>query len=119
MRCYIGFERTLKQTKINKFLLIILLLVAYAASGQATFSTANTAQDLADQITGPGITITNPVISSGVATQTGTFSNGVVGAGLQLDSGIILTTGTVAESFSTNSAGGILGLELQERRILL
>ena len=44
MRCNIGFGGTLTQTKINTFVLIILLLVAYAASGQATFSTANTAK---------------------------------------------------------------------------
>lgn len=81
-------------------------MISYA-QGQATFSSGSTATDLATQITGPGITITSPSIVNGAGTQVGIYSNGIAGAGLQLDSGIILTTGDVTESFSTNSETGI------------
>lgn len=87
-------------------LLFLLFMISYTY-GQATFSSGNTAAELATQITGPGITITSPVIVNGAGTQVGIYSDGIANAGLQLDSGIILTTGTVTESFSTNSATGI------------
>ncbi len=74
---------------------------------QATFTSGSTASDMAVQITGPGVTISNPLIVNGASTQVGTYSNGIAGAGLQLDSGIILTTGTVTESFSINNDTGI------------
>ncbi len=39
--------------------------------------------------------------------QMGTFTNGIGGSGLEIDDGIILTTGTVSEAFTTNSSGNI------------
>lgn len=92
---------------IKRILTLFLLLTISFTYGQATFTSGNTAAELATQITGPGITINNPQIINGTGTQVGIYSSGVAGANLQLDSGIILTTGTVAESFSTNSATGI------------
>ncbi len=39
--------------------------------------------------------------------QMGTFTNGIVGSGLEIEEGIIITTGTVDEVFSDNSSDGI------------
>jgi len=39
-----------------------------------------------------------------VVNQVGTFTNGISGAGLSIDEGIVLTTGTVAETFTDNNA---------------
>ncbi len=63
-----------------------------------------TAAELAAQIQGVGISITNPKIIHGANTQVGLYSNGS-GANLEIDEGIILTGSTVAESFTTNSSG--------------
>jgi len=63
-----------------------------------------TAAELASQIEGVGITITNPKIIHGAGTQVGIYNNGA-GANLEVDEGIILTGSTVAESFTTNSSG--------------
>lgn len=93
--------------RTQTILLAFLCCLISSTYGQATFSSGSSATDLATQITGPGITITNPQIVSGSGTQVGIYSNGVAGANLQLDSGIILTTGDVAESFTTNNNAGI------------
>lgn len=94
------------KNKKTLYLYFILFFISFKLFSQATFSSGSSAADLATQISGPGITITNPTIS-GASSQRGTFSNGVAGANLQLDSGIILTTSTVTESFSTNSSTSI------------
>ncbi|NVK53778.1 MAG: T9SS type A sorting domain-containing protein [Flavobacteriaceae bacterium] len=86
---------------------VTVLVFSFTSYGQATFNDNRTTTQIATQLQGPGITISNLVLTSGLATQIGTFSNGKIGANLQIDSGIIMTTGTVVESFSTNSAGGI------------
>ena len=62
-----------------------------------------TALDLANQIQGTGLTITNPQIRSYNPTQFGTFTDGNATNGLEIDKGIILTTMDVKESFTSNS----------------
>lgn len=79
----------------------LLQIVGYAA---ATFTSGVTAAQLASQIQGNGITISNPVLRVGKASQAGTFTNGVAGAKLEIDQGILLTTMDVLEAFSTNSS---------------
>ncbi|WP_297442990.1 choice-of-anchor L domain-containing protein [Sulfurimonas sp.] len=93
---------------ISFFTFFIFTPVLFAATNCVNTSTANckydvTATELASQIQGIGITITNPKITFGEATQVGTFSNGVGGAKLEIDEGIILTAMSVQESFTTNS----------------
>lgn len=70
----------------------------------ATYTSGVTAAQLAAQIQGPGITITNPQLKRGKASQAGIFSNGIAGARLEVDEGILLTTMSVAEAFTTNSS---------------
>ncbi len=94
---------------IKYFLFSFMILLAKHADGATyTYASGVTATDnvsattLAKAIEGTGITITNPVIKHGAPTQYGIFSNGNA-AGLEIDSGIILTGMNVQESFTTNS----------------
>ncbi len=90
--------------RLKHSLFLLIFSISSFCFGQATFTSGSTAAQLATQMTGPGITITNPTITTGITTQRGTFSNGVVGANLQLDAGIVLTTGSITNSFSTNTS---------------
>ena len=79
-----------------------------ATTCTAADSTANckydvTAAELAAQIQGIGITITNPRITHGSGKQVGIYTNGT-GANLEIDEGVILTGMNVQESFTTNSS---------------
>ena len=79
-----------------------------AANAQATIDDPNAnATQLMNRIDGPGITVSNPDIPAVNGSDTpesyGLFSNGIIGAGLEIDRGIVLTTGTVAEALSSNN----------------
>ncbi|HZF69811.1 choice-of-anchor L domain-containing protein [Sulfuricurvum sp.] len=80
------------------------MIFTISVEAAATYTSGATAAQLASQIQGPGITITNPKLSVGKASQAGTFSNGIAGAGLEVDQGIILTTMDVATAFKANSS---------------
>jgi len=82
---------------------ILSLFFVAPSFGQATFTSGSSATELATQMAGPGITISNPTITTGVSTQAGIFSNGIAGANLQLDTGIALTSGNITNTFSTNT----------------
>jgi len=87
----------------------IFILVTQSLFPAATYDSSVTAAQLAAQIEGRGITITNPVLtmgnSNGPMSQVATFSNGINGANLQIDEGILLTASTADEAFSTNDSG--------------
>ncbi|HFQ61611.1 MAG TPA: hypothetical protein ENK39_04840 [Epsilonproteobacteria bacterium] len=88
------------------FIFISLSTTLYAA---ATYNRNVTANDLATQIQGKGITISNAVITRGRIgggnSQVATFSKGISGANLQIDEGILLTASTADEAFTTNNSG--------------
>lgn len=86
-----------------RFFLTIIFINTYLFA-VATYTSGSTAAQLATAIKGEGLTITNPVLRRGSAAQAGTFSNGIAGANLQVNEGIILTTMSVAESFTTNNS---------------
>ncbi|MFZ2752754.1 MAG: choice-of-anchor L domain-containing protein, partial [Lysobacteraceae bacterium] len=80
-------------------------LVPQHAQAQATFASGSNDATLLSNLQGSGITLTNATMEAGDrVSQIGIFSNGIAGAGLQVDHGVILATGSVAESFSTNDA---------------
>ena len=93
------------------FKIFILLSVTVNIAFSTTYSYPSgviakdnvTAQQLANAIQGTGITISNPVITHGSGKQVGIFSNGYK-AGLEINSGIILTGMNVQESFTTNNS---------------
>lgn len=82
-------------------LVMMFTLSSWAA---ATAVSGVNAVQLAAAVQGPGITISNPVLRTGKSSQAGTFSNGITGAHLEIDEGIILTGMSVAESVTTNSS---------------
>ncbi|MEM1149433.1 MAG: choice-of-anchor L domain-containing protein, partial [Pseudomonadota bacterium] len=66
------------------------------------------ATQLMNRLDGDGVTLSNPNIPAANASTTadsyGLFSNGILGAGLEIDSGIVMSTGTVTEALSSNSS---------------
>lgn len=83
-------------------------IIAFPAVGQATIddATANATQ-LANRVSGSGVTVTGATIPAGnpsdAANMYGLFSNGIAGAGLAIDSGILLTTGTTTDALGPNN----------------
>jgi len=77
------------------------------AIAQATIddSTASPTQ-MANRLEGSGVTITNPAFAAGNGSSRnnmyGLFSNGMAGANLSIDNGIVLTTGTVVDALGPN-----------------
>ncbi len=84
------------------FFLAVLFCQIQFSQAQVTHTTVSTATQLATQITGGGVTISNPVLTKGLFSQVGLFSNGIAGASLQIDDGIILTTGLANSILITN-----------------
>ena len=82
---------------------VLLLLAAVPAFALTTKSVAGgvTADDVAATVTGPGATITNVRIT-GSTRAVGTFAEG----GLGINSGIILSTGDIADAVGPNDATG-------------
>ena len=74
-------------------LLSSLLLVVISANAQLQLTPNLTAQQMAQRITGQGVTITNPVLQCPTGAY-GAFNNGQT-TNLGIDSGIVLTTGTL------------------------
>lgn len=101
----LSFRATIRNP-LARLLAVFGAIMLFAVSGWSLANSVSgaTAAQLAAAIQGPGITITNPVLKRGSAQQAGTFSNGIAGAKLEIDSGIILTGMSVAESFTTNSS---------------
>jgi len=69
-----------------------------------SYNSGATPTEMASQISGPGVTISNPMLLVGQSAQVGTFSNASQAIGTEIDDGVILTTGSVTESFTSNDA---------------
>ncbi|PHS05663.1 MAG: hypothetical protein COA88_11860, partial [Kordia sp.] len=93
----------MKTNYIGMLLFLSVLVTHFSGYTQATFVQGSNANQLATQLTSPGFTITNPVITNGGNRQRGTFFNGIAGAGLTMDTGILLTTGRVNRSINNQS----------------
>ncbi|MBE7647971.1 choice-of-anchor L domain-containing protein, partial [Tenacibaculum finnmarkense] len=97
----------MKKYFLKNILFFVLLLIGIKNTyAQATFLDNQTAAQLATQLQASGVLITNEKITHGVGNRVGVFSNGKAGAGLELDSGIALTTSTIVNAFSTNRSNG-------------
>lgn len=89
---------------------VILAFLAFFTSNAfalASYTDSSSAVALANKIQGNGIKITNPKITKGANQQRGIFTKGISGANLEIDEGIILTTGSVKGTFKPNSGPGI------------
>lgn len=87
---------------------VSVLTMAAAAHGQATIDNGSaSAAQIGARLQGPGVTITNADIPaanlSDGPNMYGLFSNGIGGAGLQIDRGAALSTGSIASMFSANT----------------
>ncbi|WP_062054422.1 choice-of-anchor L domain-containing protein, partial [Aquimarina longa] len=96
---------TLLKSYRNKLLFFVIYLFYHGISYSQATVTNNSADanDLRNQILGIGVSVSNQQILYGANDQFGTFENGVTGANLQLESGIILTTGNVTTAFTSNN----------------
>ncbi|WP_185783334.1 choice-of-anchor L domain-containing protein, partial [Croceivirga lutea] len=84
-------------------LTLLFLCCGVLVYGQATFTAGSSNTDLLNQLDGPGVTLSNPTLEAGDrATQIGIFSNGVTGGNFQIDAGVALTTGSMAQAFGPN-----------------
>ncbi|WP_043707178.1 choice-of-anchor L domain-containing protein, partial [Tenacibaculum ovolyticum] len=91
------------KNKLSLLLILFLFIKINATFSQATYSTNPTAAAIATELQSSGIIISNPVITSGVGTQLGIFSNGIAGAALEVDSGIAFSTASIATTFNNNN----------------
>jgi hypothetical protein len=76
-----------------------------ATNGDLTLSTDATAQELAQQLVPPWVTVTN-VSYTGATEARGTFAGGN-GCGLPLESGVILATGYIADAVGPNNESDV------------
>lgn len=84
-------------------LVLLSFLCAAPAKAQINVTAGQTALQLAQKLTGPGITIVNPVLSC-PSNANGVFK--VVTSNLGIDSGILLTTGRAATTGTSYGANG-------------
>jgi len=99
---------------LSIFIWLLLVFYSNEVFSQATYVESVTATQLATQLSSNGgFTITNPTITnpSTDPKQLGTFANGT-NAGLTVDEGILLTTGSVSHSLD-NYAGTASDLKMQ------
>ncbi|WP_157812224.1 DUF11 domain-containing protein [Polaribacter sp. ALD11] len=73
-----------------------------STQAQATFTANATALNLKNALQADGVTITNPIITKGEPGQLGVFSNGKLGASLEVENGVAFTTSSITNAFSTN-----------------
>ena len=88
-------------------LVFFAFMIGGKSYAQATFTSGSTANQMINAFGGQGVTLSNATITTGAGTQFGVFSNAVAGANFEIDSSVLLTTSTVAESFTTNNNGAI------------
>ncbi|MBL8001371.1 MAG: choice-of-anchor L domain-containing protein [Flavobacteriales bacterium] len=92
------FQNTLRRSLTGS-----LIASALMASAQLTVSPQADLQQLAANITGPGVTISNPTITCH-AQGFGVFS--YTGTSLGADEGVVLTTGRITDAPGPNNNGG-------------
>jgi subtilisin-like proprotein convertase family protein len=80
------------------------MLTCMASYGQLSVTTGYTAQQLGNNLAGANITIINPSITAADPNQYGLFN--FIGTGLGLSSGVILSTGDVADAVGPNIDNG-------------
>jgi gliding motility-associated-like protein len=89
------------------YLVLILLIISNLSKAQITVNGSQTANALAQMLTGPGVIVTNPVLSCPQNAEGKFF---VTTSNLGLDSGIILTSGqaqTIGTNIGCNFTSGV------------
>src|SRR5690554_1225357 len=91
---------------------VFLLLFAYSPESlaQATINPGGTPNDtrIVERLTGTGLDITNPMLEQGNRnTQIATFTNGIAGAGLGFDDGVLFSTGNAVDDLTTRNVRAV------------
>jgi len=107
LNCLIDNNEALSKnfTKRRKYWIVLglIMLLSQVLNAQATYTVGVSDEQLLNQLTGPGVLLSNASLQAGERTgQLGLFSNGVVGANLAIEQGIVLSTGSVTDALSTN-----------------
>lgn len=87
----------------NSLVLLLFITISSFAFNQLTVQNGSTAQQLGENMAGSNITITNASLS-GTPVQSGTFNFN--GTGLGVNSGVILSTGSIFDAPGPNSSTG-------------
>jgi PEP-CTERM motif len=98
--------------KIARYTFAAALLAAAGSANAALITTAsNNGTNLVNALVGSGVSVSNIFYSGATATASGTFTGGsTIGAGgLGFDTGVLLTTGTVACAPGPNNAPNCSG----------
>ncbi|UXX79707.1 choice-of-anchor L domain-containing protein [Reichenbachiella carrageenanivorans] len=109
---YENHSKNIKKAFMAKWSFCLFLLYAglrLNVMAQATIDNGSAgASALMGRIEGTGVTLANGTFPNpgDAGAQYGTFSDGINGAGLSVDSGIILSTGSVTTALSSNDAAG-------------
>lgn len=93
----------MKATHISWIFTLFCCLSFTSAYSQLTVTTGATATQYAQEIVGPGVTVSNVTYSSNNSHQIGAFSNGA-STNIGIDNGVILSTGDVADASGTASS---------------
>ena len=101
-------KEVIKMKKLLVFLCVLLLMAFSAPAFAMTITAMDTAENLAQTLVGPGITISN-VTYIGATGVSGYFTGGTA-AGIGIESGIVLTSGYASNLNGTsNTSDGITG----------
>jgi uncharacterized repeat protein (TIGR01451 family) len=87
------------------FFCLLLLCARFSPAITTTNLTSVTPQQLAQQLAGPGVTVSN-VTFTGANVAGGTFSGGLAD-GLGIESGVMLSSGDIANGVGPNDSDGI------------
>jgi subtilisin-like proprotein convertase family protein len=88
-------------------LILFLLICVNFTYGQLSVQNNQTAQQLADNLAGPNVTVFNATLYDTLNFQTGSFN--YTGNDLGLNAGIILSSGDISDAIGPNSQSGTTG----------
>ncbi|GGG54873.1 hypothetical protein GCM10011414_25900 [Croceivirga lutea] len=101
----LGSQKHVFQSVFRIGLLGIFFCGSINIHAQATFSSGSTNADILTELQTTGLSLSNATLETGDrGSQVGVFSNGNAGANLEIDNGVVLSTGGVSQAFRTNSA---------------
>ncbi len=91
--------------KSKLVLLVLMILISSVSFSQVTFTANPTDAQITTALTGTGLTISAPVLVSGSRSQQiATFTNGIAGAGLKIDKGVMFSTGNVTQNLTNKNS---------------
>jgi hypothetical protein len=92
-------------TRLKHLMITMVLLWSALSFGQATVTNSNPdATQIANALNAGGLNILNPqIVRGGNNNQIAIFNNGVAGANLGVDAGVLFSTGHAVNEINSNS----------------